>query len=294
MVDKGFNVEIVGSDLQITGLVPSYKAQDSTCDLIRQYEDSPKQLALGQQRTGTQSPEASFANADTDQKLIAFVRRFGPIVARECRILIDKKSGEPYQPLRLIAYQDMQELRNEQMIYRSALALAMQLGQPQFDFGSVEQFIKIIVANIQDWPRQREREKSQRQVEPEWKASSKSLERIKSLSSLPPDPVSGRIVICELLNSFPSIVFPNPLEMHSSIKLGSGPCCTRFLGANLSILVLLLSVSIQSAENSSTSNVPVKNSVALNVQFIIASGSIGKNGERLREKRTAQHRKMRK
>jgi hypothetical protein len=36
-------------------------------------------------------------------------------------------------------------------------------------------------------------------------------------------PVVGRIVICELLNSFPSIAFPNPFEMHSSIKYGVRP-----------------------------------------------------------------------
>lgn len=88
--------------------------------------------------------------------------------------------------------------------------------------------MKSIVANIKDWPRQWEREKSLRRAEPRWKLSSESLKQIESLISLPPDPilpnhVSGRIVVCELLNSFPSIVFPNPLEMHSSIKFGIRP-----------------------------------------------------------------------
>jgi len=60
------------------------------------------------------------------------------------------------------------------------------------------------------------------------KLSSESLKRIENLSKLPRDKfaadfVDGRIVICELLNSFSSIVFPNPLEMHSSIKYGIRP-----------------------------------------------------------------------
>jgi hypothetical protein len=47
-------------------------------------------------------------------------------------------------------------------------------------------------------------------------------------SNPPPDPflmgaLDGRIVICELLNSFPSIVYPNPSEMHNSIKFGIRP-----------------------------------------------------------------------
>jgi hypothetical protein len=33
----------------------------------------------------------------------------------------------------------------------------------------------------------------------------------------------GRIVICELLNSFPATVFSNALEMHSSIEFGIRP-----------------------------------------------------------------------
>jgi len=231
MDGKGLHVTSIGSDLEITGLVPTYEVRDSACDLIRQYEEAAKQVVIGQERTGTQSPDVCFANADSDDKLIAFVRRFGPIVARcvqEKLMFLDEESQEPLFPLRLIARQDMQELRNEQAIFRAALALIMHLAQPNYDYGLAQQLIKTIAANIKEWPRQWEREKSLRGFEPIWKLSAEPLKRIESLSVAPPDPilpneVSGRIVICELLNSFRSILFPNPLEMHSHIKFGIRP-----------------------------------------------------------------------
>lgn len=51
MDKKGLHVTSIGSDLEITGLVPSYKVDDSACDLIRQYEKVAKQVAIGQERT---------------------------------------------------------------------------------------------------------------------------------------------------------------------------------------------------------------------------------------------------
>ncbi|MEO6965685.1 MAG: hypothetical protein ABI076_07275 [Acidobacteriaceae bacterium] len=69
----------------------------------------------------------------------------------------------------------MQELRNEQAIYRAALALIMQLAQPKFDTNSVQQLMKTIVGNIKDWPRQWKREILLSLLEPKWKLSSKSL-----------------------------------------------------------------------------------------------------------------------
>lgn len=324
------NVEFVGSDLQITGLFPTYGTQDSACDLIHQFEKTPEQIAKGQ-KTGTQSPEVRLANADTDDELIAFVQRFGPVVAKsveDAAMIPDKDLGEPRSPRRIIARQDIEELRKEQIIYRAALALVMQLDhvthdyvsvqqlmqaidekmteelkqpkvqydvglvqqvmkiiagtfaqeldkpshsnfsaryllnvvaanikeklgkpnyvsaqqlmkivaasvknhldQPIYDYSSAQKLIRTIVTNIKEWPGQWEREKSLRGVEPRWKLRSESLKRIEALSEYPPDQfaadfVYGRIVICELLNSFPSIVFPNPLEMYSSIKYGIRP-----------------------------------------------------------------------
>lgn len=228
---KELNVNQVGSGLEITGLVPNYRKSHSPCDLMHQYEDFSKQLAKGRQRDGIESPEMCFANADTDEKLIAFVRKFGPVVAKfvqDTRFIPSPEMGEPGFKFHLIAHQDMEELRNEQAIFRAALALIRQLGTKNYNFDSAQQFIKVIAANIKDWPHQWEREKSLRKKEPNWMLRKDSFQRIEELTSARRDPilpaeVDGRIVICELLNSFPSTVFPNTLEMHSSIQFGIRP-----------------------------------------------------------------------
>ncbi|MFZ0517923.1 MAG: hypothetical protein WBF45_17340 [Acidobacteriaceae bacterium] len=109
-----------------------------------------------------------------------------------------------------------------------AAGIQNHLDQPIYDYSSAQKLIRAIATNIQDWPSQWEREKSLRGGEPRWKLSSESLKRIEVLSNSPRDRfladfVDGRIVICELLNSFPSTVFPNPVEMHSSIRFGIRP-----------------------------------------------------------------------
>jgi hypothetical protein len=130
--------------------------------------------------------------------------------------------------LLLIARQDMQELRNERVIYSAALALVMELSGPNFDVMVAQHLIGEIAAHIGDWPRQWQREQSQSKGEPFWRLSAESLERIQHLASCRPDELlrptlDARIVVCELLNVFRSTVFPNPLEMHSNIKYGVRP-----------------------------------------------------------------------
>lgn len=318
----------VGLDLEITGLAPTYAVTDSPCDLIRQFEKSPKRIPIGQARTGTQSPEVIFANADTDEKLMAFVRKFGPVVARECSAVSHFAPIGPPMPTELVAHQDMQELRNEHVIFRAALTLVIQLDQethkyvsvqelrqaiagkaievyqqskakedadliqhvmkiiqqsfaqeldqprqceisvaqllkiiaanlnekieapnyasalqlmekitasvkeyldqPIYDYFSAQERINAIATNVKEWLGQWDREKSQRESEPRWKLSNELLTLIEVPSyphrdPLIPDYVAGRRVICGLLNSFPSIVFPNQLELHSSIRFGIRP-----------------------------------------------------------------------
>jgi len=227
---KGGDLEVeqVGSDLHVSGLFPRYQAEDAPSDLIRQFEKAPKNCRIGQQRTGKESPDMRFANADSDEKLIAFVRRFGPVVAKCVRYIPDKESGEPQSPAMLKAHQHMQELRNEHLIYRAALRLIILLKEYDFDFELARTLLREISAHIGDWPQQWERERSQRQSEPIWKLSTESLRRIEGLTSgdvgWPFSPTAlGRIVICELLNSFRGMAFPNLLEMHSSIKYGIRP-----------------------------------------------------------------------
>ncbi len=226
--DGDLEVEQVGSDLQITGFFPRYKVEDAPSDLIRQFERAPKSAPIGRQRTGKESPDIRFSNADSDEKLIAFVRRFGPVVAKHVRLIPPKEPSEPEAPAMLIAHQDMQELRNERLIYRAALRLIIALGERDFDYEFAQTLIREISTHISDWPQQWKLERSQRGSEPIWRLRTESIRRIEQLSSrradtLLPATLDGRIVICELLNSFRGMVFPNQLEMHSSIKYGIRP-----------------------------------------------------------------------
>ena len=232
-LEKGqeFEVEQRGGELQITALWPSYASEDRPSDLIRQYEKAPKEGPVGKKRTGKESPDMLFANAETDEKLIAFVRRFGPVVAKDAHFSFERPEPDLLEPpaqIRIYAAQNLEELRNEQLIYRAAVALVRQLNEPEFDYVRAQSFIGEIAAKIGGWPRQWGREALLRKREPLWKPKTESLQRIKDLSSQRPDillpkTLDGRIVICELLNCFPGTVFPNPLEMHSSIRYGIRP-----------------------------------------------------------------------
>ena len=215
------DVKSVGDLLFVSGMFPSYKADGQPSDIVRQYEVARKNRSLGKQRTGKDSPHIRFANADTDDQLIAFVRVFGPVTAESVRLL-----GDPQ--LVLTATQDIEELRNEQATYRATLALIMQLNEARYNFDSAQTLIASIASNIGRWPHQWERERAQRKVEPFWKSGQAARQRIKDLSSGRPDAllgpkIAGRIVVCELLNIFPALVFPNLMEMHGSIRFGIRP-----------------------------------------------------------------------
>jgi len=224
-------VKQVGPDLHVSGLRPLYQVEDSPSDLIRQFEKSPKSRPIGQKKIGKESPDIRFANADSDDKRIAFVRRFGPVVAKWVNYVPpvpDEELGVSQFPGKLIAHQDLHELRNEHLIYRAALRLIILLGERAFNYELARTLLREISTHIGDWPQQWERERSQRHSEPTWKLSTESLRRIEQMASggggwpfLPA--VDTCIVICELLNSFRSMVFPNRLEMHGSIKYGIRP-----------------------------------------------------------------------
>jgi hypothetical protein len=231
-LDGNLEVSSVGPDLQICGFLPDYISRESSADVILAFERAPKSCPIGQPRTGKESPDVLFANADSDEKLIGFVRRFGPVVAKYTRVehfRSDSELSELRPRAGLIAAQDIQELRNEQAIYRAAMRLAILARKPEEET-EVRALIREIASRIGDWPQQWERERSQCHggIEPEWRIRPESLKRIEHLSIAGPDPFrlsvyDGGIVICELLNSFPGVVFPNPLEMHSSIKFGIRP-----------------------------------------------------------------------
>lgn len=231
--DRALEVKQDDNKLEISGLWPTYQTDASAFDFVRQYEDARKIVRIGEQRTGQKSPHIQFANADTDDKLISFVQRFGPVVAD--RVFI-RPAGQLSARIPLVAVQDLQEFRNERSIYHAALSVIVELARPiaEYDFYAVQNHIKKIAGGVSDWPRQWQRELEQRKnelrakSEPTWKLRPEAFERIEHLSSGGPDwilppTINGTIVVCELLNVFRSMVFPNALEAHGSLRHGIRP-----------------------------------------------------------------------
>ena len=223
MQDNELHLITIGNKLQISGFFPTYKNRSRPTDLLSWYEALRRNRSRGKPNSEEDSPHVVFANADNDEKLIAFVKRFGPVVAE----FVHEEFGPPHL---LTAKQDLAELRRERFVYCSALSLVLEvkrsLARPKrrFDFG--KSLIRDIVSNTSHWPEQWERERKLRKREPSWRPT--ELDRIQQIAVSGKDlflraDLDGRIVICELLNTFQSPVFPNPTELHSSIRYGIRP-----------------------------------------------------------------------
>ena len=117
-----FDVRVFGSELHISGVLPTYRRRDRPSDLILQYELA-SQKGCTKKHNGKSSPHIVFANADSDKELIAFVRAFGPVVAKSVHSS-DHNDGEG---ILLTAKQDLAELRRERSIYQCAFSLVMEL-----------------------------------------------------------------------------------------------------------------------------------------------------------------------
>ena len=127
-------------------------------------------------------------------------------------------------------HQDLQELRSEQRIYKAALGLVAALANEEhpFNFDSAKEQMAEIARGIRKWPRQWNREKRERGEKPLWRVHADSIQRIAALAKSGPDrllppQVGARIVLCELVNVFRPIAFPNPAEMHSYLRFGIRP-----------------------------------------------------------------------
>jgi len=153
----------------------------------------------------------------------------------DTRVMPDPESGRREAPGRMVATQNLQEVRNEQVIFRAAFELAVQLNSDTIDDASIQPRIRVIAEKIREWPRQWERECELRSSDwaqwadkPKWQLIPEALQRVTEASESRPDPffgfkVDGRVVVCELLNTFPGIAFPNLIHLHSSIKFGIRP-----------------------------------------------------------------------
>jgi hypothetical protein len=234
--DDSLIVRKVGNDLEVTAALPDYISEDRPWDFMSEYEKVRKKPSLNKDKLGLDAPHVAFANANSDEELIQFVERFGPIVAKTWKMLPvvagpgKPKRGDPPMQLPMRARQDLGELRNEQKIFRSALALVAELGKrdSEFNFDEAQRRIAQIAEGIEVWPRQWSRERDQRQKVPLWRINGESIKRVVGLARSERDrilapQVGARIVLCELINAFPGLVFPNPPEMHSYILYGIRP-----------------------------------------------------------------------
>jgi len=114
-------VENAGDCLHVVGVNPFHAVDLDSWDIFEAYRKVPKEWSAG--RTGKRSPHIQFANADTDEKLVAFVEQFGPVVASS----VSETRRSPGDVRILSADQNWEELRNERLLFRSALILLTEL-----------------------------------------------------------------------------------------------------------------------------------------------------------------------
>lgn len=235
---SGLEVQRERGRLFVGGYPPWWAAMRkgvySSWDLFQEHRSA--------RRTGKSSPHIRFANADTDEKLIAFVKQFGPVVARSIR---ETHGGEGAPPT-IVAEQDMDELCNERAVYHSALALLCELRkEKKADATEIGKYVSTIYDKVSVWPQQWQRERGLRKsegTEPAWEFGESALERMTAYvveaarepvsgageslflpdrmlpesmredhpieiklpaEVLPPDPIqAGHQVLCELVNAF--------------------------------------------------------------------------------------------
>jgi hypothetical protein len=232
-------VENAGDCLRVAGFKPSLPMDLYSWDIFEAYRKIPKDWGAG--RIGTRSPHIQFANADTDEKLVAFVERFGPVVASSVR---KKVPAEDVPPI-LTADQNWEELRNERSLYRSALILLSELKHGKNANVSV---LRRCMSDISDkvsyWPAQSSREQKLREFNKEppitWEFGQEASRRVKLAAerrlsfgeriagdSITPVVRSGHDIVCELLNAFRPWVYrwnDKPAEApHRDLRYGIRP-----------------------------------------------------------------------
>jgi len=224
-----FSVKVSGTDLEVIGKYPTFSTEADDYDIVKQFGRFSQQFAIAD-NTKERSPGPDFANAKTDKDLIAFVKRFGPVVARQVK-MVQSKSVVPY----ISAKQDMEELRCEQRIFQAALTLVECMKDDHPDEEILVDLIRTIAEGIEVWQIQWERQRSE--IHPysaTWELREESLARIRELPTLKGTlhkrdvflntcVLDGRVVICELLNAFRPLIFPNASEGNLYFRYGIRP-----------------------------------------------------------------------
>ena len=232
-------VENAGDCLHVVGVNPFHAVDLDSWDIFEAYRKVPKEWSAG--RTGKRSPHIQFANADTDEKLVAFVEQFGPVVASS----VSETRRSPGDVRILSADQNWEELRNERLLYRSALILLTELERGEkADVSVLWRCMSDIRDKVSCWPVQWSREQKLREFNKEphitWEFGREASRRVKLAAErrlslgeriggnlVRPVVRSGHDVICELLNAFRPWVYrweDKPTEApHRDLRYGIRP-----------------------------------------------------------------------
>jgi hypothetical protein len=233
---KSIQVKVVREEIEISGVVPVGDQDYSRAnDPLRAYRQAMARYS-GAKRQGKNSPHVEFANADTVQKQILFLRRYGPVLVGSMRK--EERAVRSEGPFDfeltetvMFASQNAAELLREHLIYRSAWVLVSELHSgDEPNVATIRKCISTIVSNVSEWPAQWERERRLRASglgyadEPHWTFSKQDLEQmehwmwnaerepsgdpLRDLFAGPRPPHCGHLVICQLLNAFKPLVYP--------------------------------------------------------------------------------------
>ncbi len=245
---KDISVTVCGDELEVSGTIVLDEEEGRAApDFLREYRQAISRYG-GQKRQGKSSPHIQFANAETDEELIKFVQRFGPIIVSSLRTeerptpyVIDVPGVVHYEHsvdrTVLVARQVLAELRSEHRAYRAALNLVAELQRNKdADTHKIAENVSAIVTNISKWPEQWERERQLRNgglgfaSQPAWLFQQENLEHLETYEyyasrertgdpwerAVVMDPITaGHHSICELVNAFSSQVYPwgkTPIE----------------------------------------------------------------------------------
>jgi hypothetical protein len=219
------SVEMGGGVLFVMGKWPTDNSEiQAHRDPYLQYLSSIN-WRVGEKRASGKSPHIRFVNAESDEKLIAFVREFGPVIASEVEIMdpnTDQRTSFAHEEaewvISIAAFQDPAALHRERLIYKAALQLLSELrkGRTQAQISTVRLNVSEIVDGVRHWPEQWEKERKWRAArfhgEPAWHFDSSRLEalvdwqhnvNLDSTSLFGPDPYNSAFdILCALINSF--------------------------------------------------------------------------------------------
>jgi len=186
---------------------------------------------------GVDAPHARFANASSEAELIQFVRDFGPIHANSVKEDLVRARG------RLVAIQNMELLRAEQMVFRQCVDILAEIKKgPDADTSAAFQAVVEICFRVAKWPRQWRAEKKAREDEqtvPIWRFTQRDFENVeawKAFSGPEPEWIGSQYdeldaansVLCLILNAFiPHVQHWDDITVegpHWDIRYGVRPC----------------------------------------------------------------------